>query len=142
MLFRSMCANGWISFELGAALVLGENIGTTITANLAALTGNTQARRAAYSFNPALFDGGCMLQYGAQGDSKSLQPVLSGYMQAATLSFIKARPLLSCPVSYTHLDVYKRQSPFYAPYPALPLLLCLLHWDKALFPVRSERAHV
>ena len=26
-----MCANGWISFELGAALVLGENIGTTIT---------------------------------------------------------------------------------------------------------------
>ena len=42
-----MCANGWISFELGAALVLGENIGTTITANLAALTANTSARRAA-----------------------------------------------------------------------------------------------
>lgn len=42
-----MCANGWISFELGAALVLGENIGTTITANLAALTGNAQSRRAA-----------------------------------------------------------------------------------------------
>lgn len=42
-----MCANGWISFELGAALVLGENIGTTITANLAAITGNTQSRRAA-----------------------------------------------------------------------------------------------
>ena len=33
--------------ELGAALVLGENIGTTITANLAALTANTQAKRAA-----------------------------------------------------------------------------------------------
>lgn len=42
-----MCANGWISLELGAALVLGENIGTTITANLAALTTNTQAKRAA-----------------------------------------------------------------------------------------------
>jgi len=42
-----MCANGWISFELGAALVLGENIGTTITANLAALTGNVPAKRAA-----------------------------------------------------------------------------------------------
>ena len=42
-----MCANGWISQELGAALVLGENIGTTITANLAALTANTQAKRAA-----------------------------------------------------------------------------------------------
>ena len=40
-----MC--GWISLELGAALVLGENIGTTITANLAALTANSQAKRAA-----------------------------------------------------------------------------------------------
>ena len=38
---------GWIDYQLGVALVLGENIGTTITANLAALTGNTQARRAA-----------------------------------------------------------------------------------------------
>lgn len=42
-----MCANGWIDYQLGVALVLGENIGTTITANLAALTGNVQARRAA-----------------------------------------------------------------------------------------------
>ena len=42
-----MCANGWIDYHLGVALVLGENIGTTITANLAALNGNTQARRAA-----------------------------------------------------------------------------------------------
>ncbi len=42
-----MCANGWVSVELGAALVLGENIGTTITANLASLTANTQAKRAA-----------------------------------------------------------------------------------------------
>lgn len=42
-----MCANGWIDYQLGVVLVLGENIGTTITANLAALTGNTQARRAA-----------------------------------------------------------------------------------------------
>ena len=42
-----MCANGWIDYQLGVALVLGENIGTTITANLAALTGNTPARRAA-----------------------------------------------------------------------------------------------
>ena len=42
-----MRANGWIDYHLGVALVLGENIGTTITANLAALTGNTQSRRAA-----------------------------------------------------------------------------------------------
>ena len=46
-----MCANGWIDYQLGVALVLGENIGTTITANLAALTGNTQARRAHLAFN-------------------------------------------------------------------------------------------
>lgn len=47
-----MCANGWIDYQLGVALVLGENIGTTITANLAALTGNTQARRAALAHLP------------------------------------------------------------------------------------------
>jgi phosphate:Na+ symporter len=42
-----MCFNGWISYELAVAMVLGENIGTTITANLAALIGNTTAKRAA-----------------------------------------------------------------------------------------------
>jgi len=42
-----MCENGWIPFELAAAIVLGENIGTTITANLAALVGNVHAKRAA-----------------------------------------------------------------------------------------------
>ena len=38
---------GWIPFEMGAAMVLGENIGTTITANIAAAVGNVNARRAA-----------------------------------------------------------------------------------------------
>ncbi len=42
-----MCNNGWIGFEHGAAIVLGENIGTTITANLAALVGNVYAKRTA-----------------------------------------------------------------------------------------------
>jgi len=42
-----MCSEGWISFPLAAALVLGENIGTTITANLAAIVGNVHAKRAA-----------------------------------------------------------------------------------------------
>lgn len=42
-----MCAKGWIPFDLGAAMVLGENIGTTITANLAALPANVSAKRAA-----------------------------------------------------------------------------------------------
>jgi len=44
-----MANNGWIPFELAAAMVLGENIGTTITANLAALIGNVHAKRAALS---------------------------------------------------------------------------------------------
>jgi phosphate:Na+ symporter len=42
-----MCAKGWLPFDLGAAMVLGENIGTTITANLAALPANVSAKRAA-----------------------------------------------------------------------------------------------
>ncbi len=40
-------SQGWLPFEAAAAVVLGENIGTTITANLAALVANTNARRAA-----------------------------------------------------------------------------------------------
>ncbi|MGB0175911.1 MAG: Na/Pi cotransporter family protein, partial [Owenweeksia sp.] len=42
-----MCNEGWISFPLAASIVLGENIGTTITANLAALIANVHAKRAA-----------------------------------------------------------------------------------------------
>ncbi|MFY0599600.1 MAG: Na/Pi cotransporter family protein [Cyclobacteriaceae bacterium] len=44
-----MANNGWIPFELAAAMVLGENIGTTITANLAAIVGNVHAKRAAFA---------------------------------------------------------------------------------------------
>jgi len=42
-----MTAQGWLSFDLAAAMVLGENIGTTITANLAAMVANYKAKRAA-----------------------------------------------------------------------------------------------
>ncbi len=42
-----MCNQGWISYELAAAMVLGENIGTTITANIAAAVANVSAKRAA-----------------------------------------------------------------------------------------------
>lgn len=38
---------GWIHFDMACAMVLGENIGTTITANIAAAVGNTSAKRAA-----------------------------------------------------------------------------------------------
>ncbi len=44
-----MCVKGWIPFELGTAMILGENIGTTVTANLAALRANTAAKRTAFS---------------------------------------------------------------------------------------------
>ncbi len=42
-----LCGSGAMPISMGIALVLGENIGTTITSNLAALSANTQARRAA-----------------------------------------------------------------------------------------------
>lgn len=44
-----MCSKGWIPFEIATAMILGENIGTTITANLGALSANTAAKRAAFS---------------------------------------------------------------------------------------------
>lgn len=44
-----MCSKGWISFDIAAAMVLGENIGTTITANVAALSANVSAKRAAFA---------------------------------------------------------------------------------------------
>lgn len=44
-----MLSMGWIPFDMACAMVLGENIGTTITANIAAAVGNTQAKRAAMS---------------------------------------------------------------------------------------------
>ncbi|MDF1699177.1 MAG: Na/Pi cotransporter family protein [Saprospiraceae bacterium] len=42
-----MCYEGWIPFDMAAAMVLGENIGTTITANLAAIVANYHAKRTA-----------------------------------------------------------------------------------------------
>lgn len=43
-----LCTQAGLPIYLGIALVLGENIGTTLTANLVALTANTEARRAAF----------------------------------------------------------------------------------------------
>lgn len=42
-----MCSKGWITFDLACALVLGSNIGTTITPILASLSGNVAAKRTA-----------------------------------------------------------------------------------------------
>ncbi|HLR24890.1 MAG TPA: Na/Pi cotransporter family protein [Fodinibius sp.] len=42
-----MLFQGWIDFPIAAAMILGENIGTTVTANIAAVVGNVYAKRAA-----------------------------------------------------------------------------------------------
>lgn len=42
-----LCSNGWIPLEMGAAMVLGENIGTTVTPNIAALIANNKAKQSA-----------------------------------------------------------------------------------------------
>ena len=44
-----MLSMGWVPFPMACAMVLGENIGTTITANIAASVGNPAAKRAALS---------------------------------------------------------------------------------------------
>lgn len=44
-----LCSSGVLPIYQGIALVMGENIGTTVTSNLAALTASTQARRAAFA---------------------------------------------------------------------------------------------
>ncbi len=43
----TMCTQGWLPLDVAAAMILGENIGTTITAELASLVGNTAAKRSA-----------------------------------------------------------------------------------------------
>lgn len=42
-----LVAKGWITFDIAAAMVLGENMGTTITAELASMIGNVHAKRSA-----------------------------------------------------------------------------------------------
>ncbi|MBQ9077223.1 MAG: Na/Pi cotransporter family protein [Muribaculaceae bacterium] len=44
-----MCSKGWITFPIACALVLGSNIGTTVTPLIASLSGNVAAKRAALS---------------------------------------------------------------------------------------------
>jgi len=43
----TMCAQGWLPLDVAAAMILGENIGTTITAELASMIANTSAKRSA-----------------------------------------------------------------------------------------------
>lgn len=43
-----MCHNGYIGYDAAAAMILGENLGTTVTANIAAIVANRSARRLAF----------------------------------------------------------------------------------------------
>ncbi|BDS09803.1 Na/Pi cotransporter family protein [Aureispira anguillae] len=43
----TMCAQGWLPLDVAAAMILGENVGTTITAELASMIANTNAKRSA-----------------------------------------------------------------------------------------------
>ena len=43
----TICLNGWLPFDIAAVMVLGENIGTTISTEIASRVGNTEARKAA-----------------------------------------------------------------------------------------------
>ena len=43
----TMCLNGWLPFDIAAAMILGENIGTTITTEIASWVGNTESKKAA-----------------------------------------------------------------------------------------------
>ena len=43
----TMCLNGWLPYDIGAAMVLGENIGTTITTEIASWVGNSVSKKAA-----------------------------------------------------------------------------------------------
>lgn len=42
-----MTANGWIGFDVAAAIIMGQNIGTTLTANIAAMVANASGKKAA-----------------------------------------------------------------------------------------------
>lgn len=49
MLTMVLCASGWLSFPMAAGLVIGDNVGTTLTAFFASRKANVSARRAAYA---------------------------------------------------------------------------------------------
>jgi len=96
-----LCSNGVLPIYQGIALVMGENIGTTVTSNIAALTANTQARRAAFAhmfFNVfgviwvlCIFKPFINMVCGFVGYDSSIVKGDPGFLQnAAKLSFVLA----------------------------------------------------
>jgi phosphate:Na+ symporter len=96
-----LCSSGVLPIYQGIALVMGENIGTTVTSNIAALTANTQARRAAFAhmfFNVfgviwvlCIFKPFIDMVCGFVGYDESIVKGMPGfYANAAKLSFVLA----------------------------------------------------
>ncbi len=114
-----MCTQGWIPFEMAAAMILGENIGTTITANLAAISANVSARRAAIAHLMFNVFGVCWVMvlfypftnmvswivtnYGP-GDPTAMEHFLST-LDAETISLITSGAALTDP----HLQALQQQ---------------------------------
>ena len=69
-----LCSSGVLTIFQGIALVMGENIGTTVTANLAAMNGNTQARRRMLGALPLLPVRPAGLPAGERGSRRSAGP--------------------------------------------------------------------
>ncbi|MDR1370454.1 MAG: Na/Pi cotransporter family protein [Dysgonamonadaceae bacterium] len=106
-----MCSQGWISFEIAVAMVLGENIGTTVTANLAALSANVSARRAALAhlmfnvfgviwvlclFYPFIKLIASVVTNIGPGDPNSIYGFLNG-LDSETISLISGKETLTDP---------------------------------------------
>ena len=96
-----LCSTGVLPIYLGIALVMGENIGTTVTSNVAALTANAQARRAALAHMVFNLFGVCWILLvfrpfvdmvcGFVGYDESLHQGDPGFLaNAAKLSFVLA----------------------------------------------------
>ncbi len=96
-----LCSSGVLPIYQGIALVMGENLGTTVTSNIAAMTANTQARRAAFAhmfFNMfgivwilCIFKPFINMVCDFVGYDETLTKEMPGFMEnAAKLSFVLA----------------------------------------------------
>ncbi|MBQ3624527.1 MAG: Na/Pi cotransporter family protein [Prevotella sp.] len=96
-----LCSSGVLPIYQGIALVMGENLGTTVTSNIAAMTANTQARRAAFAhmfFNLfgivwilCIFKPFINMVCGFVGYDETLTKGMPGFLEnAAKLSFVLA----------------------------------------------------
>lgn len=73
----TMAFNGWLSPELAAAMILGENIGTTVTAEIAALVANAYARQSARFHSLFNILGACWMVFLIPIFMKSLESIFS-----------------------------------------------------------------